>query len=141
MKHKHQVEDTTTSKDQIPTFDLEFGGDEGDRAQYHDQLREFLRTQESREAPKPTPDDAEMPMIIVQYPNNEETCICFISRTKSYLPIGEKNGMNVYQLSTGCELAKSILSNPNLKPGDTLYKGAKALSVGFGTIKALMETE
>ncbi len=122
----------------LPTFDYEdWGGDEGDRAQYHNALNEHFRHLEEARRIEDTPDSNPMPFVELMYPKDSdddepEIVRCFVSEKKSFMHL-EQGAM---QLSILSPVGKWIWENRNIKPGDiNPVNGARVLSVGFRCLK------
>ena len=122
----------------LPTFDYDdWGGDEGDRAQYHNALDEHFRHVAEARRIENKPDSNPMPFVELMYPKADdedtpEIVKCFVSEKKSFMHLED----GAMQLSILSPVGKWIWENRNIKPGDiNPYNGARVLSVGFRCLK------
>lgn len=124
----------------FPVFEYEdWGGDEGDRAQYATALAEHVRQVEDARRIENTRDLNPMPFVELMYPKDDdedepEIVRCYISEKKSFMHLED----NAMQLSVQSPVGNHIWNNRGkIKEGDILpMNGAKILRVGFALFKS-----
>lgn len=123
----------------IPVFEYdEWGGDEGDRAQYATALAEHVRQVEAARNVETVRDYNPMPFVELMYPMDDgddepEIVRCYVSEKKSFMHLED----NAMQLSIQSPVGKYIWNNRNtIKEGGILpMNGAKILRVGFACMR------
>ena len=127
----------------MPVFEYdEWGGDEGDRAQYATALAEHVRQVEVSRHAQTVRDDNPMPFVELMYPKDDdddkpEIVKCFVSEKKSFMHLED----GAMQLSILSPVGKWIWENRQVKPGDIIpFNGATVLAVGFRCLKNAQAT-